>query len=87
MPVESDRYAMETCSGIRVLLQDQTTHLFYAGQDSWTPDPGQAFDFQLSAGLPRYCELLASAETALVVHSGHSGLARENSLCPTRMSR
>lgn len=60
---------METCSGIRVLLQDQTTRLFYAGQDSWTHDPGQAFDFQLSAGLPRYCELLASAETALVVHS------------------
>jgi len=74
---------------MKVLLQDQRTRLFYAGPNFWTRDPDEAFDFQLSAGLPQYGDLLSDADTTLVVHfsTGGTGSSRRgDSVRPTPVS-
>lgn len=50
-----------------MLLRDRENGLFYRRDNTWTNDPEQAFDFQYSAGLPQYDEVLALRSADLVV--------------------
>lgn len=57
---------------MRVLLRDRESKMYYQGANSWTANPVQAFDFQCSAGLPEYQEVLSLSTAELVVMPPHA---------------
>lgn len=59
---------MSTRPGMKVLLQNRRTRLFFCAEDVWTVDPDEAFDFQLSAGRSEFQEALSLCDSSLVLH-------------------